>query len=238
MYTDIQQRRDLGFGKSQVAQQLGLNYRTVSRYWDMSAEEFECSILIRKRKQCLELYEGIIFDWLKQQPGLTGAEVWDRLKEHYDVQVSERSVRRLVGSLRKKHNIPKSAPEPRQYSAVEELPMGKQMQVDLGVAFVEDIQSRTYRKVFVVAGVLSHSRYKWGGWYTSPLTSAQFVTALEDCFDFFGGITEEIVFDQDRLLAVDENFGDIIYTKEFEAFRQRMGFKVYLCLGVSGNDEA
>jgi transposase len=112
MYHDIQQRRDLGFGKSQVAEQLGLNYRTVSRYWDMTAEEFERSILSRKRRQCLELYEGIILDWLKQQPGLTGAEIWDRLKEHYDVQVSERSVRRLVGKLRKQHNIPKSISEP------------------------------------------------------------------------------------------------------------------------------
>ena len=229
MYHDIQQRRDLGFGKSQIAQQLGLNYRTVSRYWDMTAEEFERSILSRKRRQCLELYEGIILDWLKQQPGLTGAEIWDRLKEYYDVQVSERSVRRLVGKLRKQHNIPKSISEPRQYSAVEELPMGRQMQVDLGVTWVEDIGTRTYRKVYVVACVLSHSRYKWGGWYTAPLTSSQLTVALEDCFDFFGGITEEIVFDQDRLLAVDENYGDIIYTKEFEAFRQRIGFKVYLC---------
>ncbi len=75
MYHDIQQRRDLGFDKSQVAVQLGLNYRTVSRYWDMTAEEFERSILIRKRKQCLELYEGIILDWVKQQPGLTGAKI-------------------------------------------------------------------------------------------------------------------------------------------------------------------
>ena len=229
MYNDIQQRKDLGFGKSQIAHQLGLNYRTVSRYWDMTAEEFEHTILARKRKQCLELYGGIILDWLKQQPGLSGAEVWDRLKEHYDVQVSERSVRRLVRELRKEHNIPKSISEPRQYAAVEELPMGRQMQVDLGVAWVEDIQSHTYRKVYVVAGVLSHSRYKWGGWYVVPLTSAQLTVALEDCFDFFGGIPYELVFDQDRLLAVDENYGDIIYTKEFEQFRQRMGFKVYLC---------
>lgn len=229
MYNDIQQRRDLGFGKSQIAHQLGLNYRTVSRYWDMTAEEFEHTILARKRKQCLELYEGIILDWLKQQPGLSGAEVWDRVKEHYDVQVSERSVRRLVRELRKEHNIPKSISEPRQYAAVDELPMGQQMQVDLGVAWVEDVQSRTYRKVYVVAGVLSHSRYKWGGWYATPLNSAQLTIALEDCFDFFGGIPYELVFDQDRLLAVDENYGDIIYTKEFEQFRQRMGFKVYLC---------
>ena len=77
--------------------------------------------------------------------------------------------------------------------------------------------------------MLSHSRYKWGWWYTVPLTSAQLVAALEECFEYMGGMPAELVFDQDRLVAVDENYGDIVYTKEFEQFRRRMGFSVYLC---------
>ena len=229
MYTEIQSQKNLGFGKYQVAKQLGLNYRTISRYWDMEPDEFERTILSRKRKHCLELYEGVILDWLKQQPGLCASEVLDRLKEHYDVQASGRSVRRLVKQLRKQHGIPKCKTEIRQYMAVEDPPMGRQLQVDLGVAYVEDIHSRSYRKLYVIACVLSHSRYKWGEWYTAPLTSTQLVSALEECFEFFGGMPAELVFDQDRLLAVDENYGDITYTKEFEQFRQRMKFSVYLC---------
>ncbi len=42
---------------------------------------------------------------------------------------------------------------------------------------------------------------------------------------------DELVFDQDRLVAVDENYGDIIYTREFEQFRQQMGFNIYHCRG-------
>lgn len=30
-------------------------------------------------------------------------------------------------------------------------------------------------------------------------------------------------------MAVSENYGDIIYTHEFEKFKQIMGFKVRLC---------
>jgi hypothetical protein len=236
MYTEIQSQKNLGFGKYQVAEHLGLNYRTVSRYWDMSPEEFERTILSRKRKQCLDLYEGVILDWLKQQPGLSGAEVLDRLKEHYDVEVSDRSVRRLVEQLRDQHGIPKCISKLRQYSSVEDPPMGFQMQVDLGVSYVEDVHSRSYRKLYVVGCVLSHSRYKWGEWYTKALTSDLLTLALEECFEFFGGMPAELVFDQDRLLAVDENYGDIIYTKEFEQFRQRMGFSVYLCR--SGDPES
>lgn len=51
-----------------------------------------------------------------------------------------------------------------------------------------------------------------GGWHTGPLTSVQLVTDLEECFEFLGGMPSELVFDQDRLLAVNENY-DSIYKK-------------------------
>jgi hypothetical protein len=43
---------------------------------------------------------------------------------------------------------------------------------------------------------------------------------------------KELVFDQDRLLSVDENYGDIIFTREFEQFRLASGFEIYLCRGA------
>lgn len=109
--------------------------------------------------------------------------------------------------------------------------MGQQMQVDMGMAYVFDINKRNYRKLYCIAGILSHSRYKWGEWYTHPLTSRQLVAALQECFEYMGGMPKELVFDQDRLLAVDENYGDIIFTQEFEQFRLSSGFEVYLCRG-------
>jgi hypothetical protein len=39
----------------------------------------------------------------------------------------------------------------------------------------------------------------------------------------------EIVYDQDRLLAVSENAGDLILTSEFTKYQQTRKFKVYLC---------
>ena len=40
---------------------------------------------------------------------------------------------------------------------------------------------------------------------------------------------KELVFDQDKLVIVSENHGDILYTQEFESFKQALRFKVYLC---------
>ena len=58
------------------------------------------------------------------------------------------------------------------------------------------------------------------------------VNAIKACFEWMGGKPKELVFDQDRLIAVAENYGDIIYTKEFEAFRQNEKMKIYLCRGA------
>ena len=48
------------------------------------------------------------------------------------------------------------------------------------------------------------------------------------CFEYCGGVNEEFAFNQDRLVAVNENYVDIIYIYGFEKFRQQIGFEVRL----------
>jgi transposase len=224
--------KNQGFSKRQVAERLGINFRTVSKYLSMTPEEFNEKTLNRERRRTLDLYEGVVTDWLKRYPDMSAAQVLDWLKEHYQVNVAERTIRRFVEKLRKKYSIPKVKEHERQYEAIEDPPMGRQMQVDFGVAWVFDFYKRSHRKLYCVAAVLSHSRYKWGLWYIQPPTALQLTQALQACFEYMGGMPKELVFDQDRLLAVDENYGDIIYTKDFEQFRLSSGFEVYLCRGA------
>lgn len=225
----IHAMKNQGFSKRQISEKLELNFRTVAKYLAMTPEEFDRTVLNRERKRNLELYEGVVVDWLKKHSDMTAAQVLDWLKEHYQVSASERSARRFVAGLRERYEIPKVIGSQRQYEALEDPPMGKQMQVDLGVVYVFDFNTRNYRKLHCVACVLSHSRYKWGQWHVKPLNSQQLVAALQDCFEDMCGMAKELVFDQDRLVAVDVNYGDIIYTKEFEQFRLSSGFEVYLC---------
>jgi transposase len=55
------------------------------------------------------------------------------------------------------------------------------------------------------------------------------VLHLLDCFEYIGGIPEEIVIDQDSTLVVSENHGDILLTKGFTQFKEEMGFRLYVC---------
>jgi len=40
---------------------------------------------------------------------------------------------------------------------------------------------------------------------------------------------EELVNDQDALLAVSDNAGDLLFTKEFDNYRKLRKFNIYLC---------
>lgn len=180
------------------------------------------------RTRKLSKYRDIILGWLKQFPEFSVAQVTDCLKEYYPlVEFRERTVRRFVARLREEYNIEKKTAN-RQYQAVADPPMGKQMQVDFGVTTMRKSTGR-YIKIYGMGAVLSHSRYRYAQWSDRPLTTLTFIQMLSNCFDYIGGVPEELILDQDKLLAVSENHGDIIYTYEFEKFKQTMGFKVWLC---------
>ncbi len=55
------------------------------------------------------------------------------------------------------------------------------------------------------------------------------IQAHEEAFACFGGIPGEIVYDQDKLLLVSENVGDLLLTEAFRSYRQYRGFELYFC---------
>src|SRR5690625_7340810 len=77
--------------------------------------------------------------------------------------------------------------------------------------------------------VLDQSSYKYAEWQDRPFTTRDVLRCHENAFQFYGGKTDEIVYDQDKLMSVTENGGDIVYTAEFQSYKQERGFNIYLC---------
>ena len=77
--------------------------------------------------------------------------------------------------------------------------------------------------------VLSLSRKKYVYLQDHPFNGVEFISAHDKAFRYYGGRTEEIVYDQDRVMSVSENAGDIILTEAFEAYRRYAGFSLRLC---------
>ena len=230
MYCRIQAMKGNGISRRKTAEYLGINRATVNRYWDMTAEEYEEYSHNVRRSSMIDTYKDVITMWIRQYPALSAAAIFDKLKENYTdaAELKERTVSRYVQALRKELRIPKQA-HPREYMAVDELPPGKQCQIDFGEQSMIDPTTGNSHKVRFAAFIMSHSRCKFLWFQSRPFHTMDLITAMKKSFEFFGGMTEEYVFDQDSVLCVSENTGDILLTHEFEKFRQQCKFKIYLC---------
>lgn len=228
MYSQIKNFQAKGFSIRNTAKHLGLSRITVKKYFDMQLEQYTDIASIIRKQSYLDEYEPIILDWIHEYPGITSAQIFDWLLEHYKIDVSERTVSRYVRSLRLDHGLPKQAYK-RDYEAVEERPMGYQMQLDFGVQNMPLSDRKGHKKVYFAAFVLAHSRYKYGYFIDRPFTTNELITAMNGAFSYFGGVTKEIVVDQDSIITVSENHGDIVYTFEFEKYKQHHGLEIRVC---------
>lgn len=73
--------------------------------------------------------------------------------------------------------------------------------------------------------VLCRSRQKYVYFQSQPFTSHTTVQAHEKAFVYFKGQPKKIIYDQDRVLVVDENLGDLVLTQEFRSYCNQMDFK-------------
>ena len=232
-YEKIQELKRNHLNKSQAARRLHADYKTILKYWDMPPDEYaKCRNRAERRRRKADVYKDYIVSCLQQYPDMSASQLYDWIKERYGkkkLPFKKRSFRNYVSSIRKEYDIPK-LDNTREYEAVEDLPMGKQAQVDMGEISLETPSGR-HKKVYGFGMVMSHSRYKFILWQTRPWTTPDFVQAHIKAFAFFGGRPEEIVYDQDKVLAVSENKGDIIYTEGFQNYLDATGFRIYLCHG-------
>lgn len=229
VYYEVHRLRSEGFTNSSIAKKLKISRNRVIEYGGMTPDEFQKFVLsLQHRSKKLDPYEDHILEWLKEHPDLSGAQVLDWLQEKLDVHsVCEGTVRNFINELRGRHCIPKTSAE-RNYMVVPELPMGKQIQVDFGETRQQTTKGQ-YKKLYFIAFVLAHSRYKYVEWLDRPFRTSDLIRMHENAFHYFGGMTDEIAYDQDRLLAISENAGDLILTADFTNYYQKRNFKIYLC---------
>ncbi|MBU0976067.1 IS21 family transposase [Patescibacteria group bacterium] len=227
MYQRIQHFRKRGLTKADIVRETGLHKRTVRKYYHMSEKQYLRYIDdIRNRTKIFEPFKPHVLDVYKENgfQRLEKSSVYDYLEEKCGkVPGTERSFRNYVNYLIDTGQL-KFNENTRKYYPVEELPYGQQMQIDFG-----EYRTRSGLKLYIFAAVLSASRYKYSAFQTEPFTTLDLINHLLDCFEYLGGMPRELVIDQDSVMVLKENNGDIIYTKDFRHFREEMGLKMYVC---------
>ena len=215
---------------SQISRELVLNRRTVRSYLAMNESEYEQFISNQcDRKKDLLSFEEFVKAKLEQFQDTSASQMHDWLKEKHEnfPKVSAKTIYNFVMWVRQKHNLPKVSPI-REYMIVEELPYGKQAQVDFGEYNMRDGNHKRI-KVWFFLIVLSRSRFKYIWFSEHPFTSELAIRAHEKAFACFGGIPDEIVYDQDKVFIVNENHGDLILTDAFRAYTKERSFTLHFC---------
>ena len=227
MYRQIQRFKRHGYSKGEIAAELGLDPKTISKYYQMSESDFKSyhqqqmfrdKVLEGYEQEILEIYERNEFKQLNM------SSVYDYLEEKYgNLPVNEQTLRNYIHYLIITDKL-KLDDRPRTYMKVPELPFGHQMQLDFG-----QYRCGSGLKLYIFAAILSASRYKYVIFQDHPFKTREVIEHLLVSFEYFGGIPEELVIDQDRLLVVSENAGDIIYTNDFKYFIEEQGLRMYVC---------
>src|SRR5665811_1292376 len=138
-----------------------MDRRTVAKYLSMSEQDYQQMMDDQAdRDKVLSPYEGFVASRLEKFGDTSAAQLHDLLKENYPElpKVSQKTVFNFVSWVRRKHDIP-YIKIPRQYLMVEELPYGRQSQVDFGEYNMQNTFGKRL-KVFFFTLVLSRSRYK------------------------------------------------------------------------------
>ena len=227
MFREVQAFKRQGYSKGAIGRALELDPKTVAKYFAMEEEDFRIyrqehlfrdKAFDRFRREILEVYEANDFR------GLQVSSVYDYLEEKYGVLPgNEQTLRNYICYLIETDNLRLDG-NVRLYGKVPELPFGRQMQLDFGRH-----RCRSGLVLYIFTALLSASRTKYVIFQRQPFRTLDVIRHLLDSFDYFGGRPEELVIDQDRLMVVSENAGDIIYTKDFKDFVDEQELHLYVC---------
>jgi hypothetical protein len=227
MYKRIQKLKRDGYGKTKIAEILNLDPATIRKYFSMQPEEYnKYQVDLLERKKAFEGFEHEIFEVYKHNDfkKLNMSAVYDYLEEKFDnLPGNEQTLRNYVHYLQQTGRL-KFNTGNRWYEKVLPLPYGRQLQIDFGT-----YKTKIGLVLYIFGAVLSASRYKYLAFQDTPFTTLDLIAHLLDCFDYIGGLPEELVIDQDSVMVASENYGDIIYTNKFSCFIQEMGLKMYVC---------
>lgn len=229
VYQRIQDCKRLLGNQKKTAERLNLARGTVRKFWNMNEEAYLAycrRASIRRHRFDPYREEIITLVELNAADGdrVHGSSIHDVLEERHGILPgTERTLRNYIQALKETGAIDIERRKPIRRPQGETSP-GDQCQIDFGQQKIA--HSRT---VYIYAAVLSSSRTRYVAVQDHPFRTVEVIRHTLDAFRYFGGRPRTIVIDQDRLMTVSENAGEIRHTTDFEHFIREQDLAVWLC---------
>lgn len=211
-----------GLKKSELARRLGVSRRTIYHWLaegqldrDLDAEPVRYSARPPVPTK-LDPYKGIIAARLEAFPELTAQRLFDEI----------RGAGYPGGYTQLKAYVRTVRPQPPADPIVRfETPPGYQGQVDFGTFDLP------WGRRYALLVVLGYSRLLWLQFYRRQ-DMQSLIRGLEAAFAYFGGVPQELLFDQMRAVVNDDQRGEggsLILNAEFLRFAEHWGFRPRAC---------
>ncbi len=211
-----------GVSKTELSRRFGVSRRTIHEWVETGQLERDLSgggTRYRPRPAVshkLDPYKGIIEERLEEFPRLSAKRLYDEVQAAGYTGGYVR-VRDYVRSMRPR--------EPEEAVVRFETPAGRQGQVDFATFKLP------WGRRHALVTVLSHSRLLWLRFYQRQ-TMEVLIEGLESAFGWFGGVPQELLFDQMRSVVLSDRRaggGELVLNADFLRFAAHWGFRVRAC---------
>jgi transposase len=208
----------LGWGVRRIASELGCSHMTVRRY--LAAGGW-LAYRGGGRRRTLAGLEDWVAERFRRHAGNADV-VRQELEREKGIRLTLRTVEREVSHLRRELEAEARA------TIRFETPPGKQLQIDFGERRVSIGGENV--KVYLFVATLGYSRRL----YVQPFRNERqesWFAGVEGAFRHFGGITEEVLLDNDRGLVArhDRATREVEFNARLHAFAKHWGFRPRAC---------
>jgi transposase len=221
-YCKIVQMREENLRVSQIAQELGLDDRTVTR-WLEEKNYHQRKLSFRESK--LDLYKPQIIKWLDTYP-YSGTQILQRLRDE-GYQGGATILRDYISKVR-----------PRKTKAFLTLSFepGECAQVDWGQYDKVKVGS-TERKLSFFVMVLCYSRLMYVE-FTVSETMEHFLACHRNAFEYFGAVPATVMVDNIKCAVLRRCVGQApIFNPRYIDFSNHYGFEIRACGVGKGNEK-
>src|SRR5690242_13664474 len=208
----------LGWGIKRIAKELGCSHMTVRRY---VSEGGWVPYRGSGRPRALAGLEGWVAERFRRHAGNADV-VRQELLAEIGIKLSLRTIEREVAPLRRELVAEARA------TLRFETPPGRQMQIDFGERRV--MIGGGSVKLYLFVATLGYSRRLYVRAFRNERQESWFA-GLEDAFRHFGGVPEEVLFDNDRGLVVrhDRATREVEFNARLHAFAKHWRFRPRAC---------
>lgn len=230
----IRQLRRNGDSIASIARKVGVSEPTVRKYLKM--EDLSPRPPVRRRRpSVIDEWVPLIEQWLAGDRGSwrkqrhTATRIWERLRDEHGAEVSLSTVTRTVARLRDELGA-----EERSSGFMDLVWHPGEAQADFGEV---DVQWR---------GALARMHHFVLDFPHSNVAPSQLMPgenaectcqALENLFEWLGGVPERIVFDNAAGVGRKQRFEKVRLTRLFQAFQAHYGFSFAFCNPHSGHEK-